>query len=151
MSKELLIAKLNEILRYEWTGVAQYNQYSFLVRGVWREVYADKFKDDADESLGHARRIADKIAAMGGVPTLERGEVKQTLDLDEMLANSLAFEQGAVDIYTAVLAVADEAKNRPLVILLEDILLAEQDGVDEYTKLLAGDSAASSKSRAKVG
>jgi bacterioferritin len=151
MTKDNVIAKLNEILRWEWTGVAQYNQYSFLVRGVWREVYSDKFKDDADESLGHARRIADKVTALGGVPTLERSEVKQTIDLDEMLHNSLAFEQGAVDLYTDAITVAEGWGNRALVILLEDILLEEQDGVDEYTKLLATDAGTASKTRSKVG
>lgn len=152
MSKEAVIEKMNEIQRWEWTGVAQYMQYSFLVRGTWREVFADKFRESAEESLGHAKRIGEKIVALGGVPTLERAKVKQTVELDEMLRNSLEFEQGAVDLYTECLKLADAAKNRALVVLLEDILLEEQDGVDDLTKLLASVTATpKSKSSSKAG
>ena len=152
MDKQAVIAKLNEIQRWEWTGVAQYMQYSFLVRGTWREVYSDKFKGSAEESLGHAKRIGDKIVAMGGVPTLERAEVRQTIELDEMLRNSLEFEQSAVNLYTEALKLADQWGNRALVILLEDILLEEQDGVDDIAKLLGSvEGTTASKSSTKAG
>lgn len=152
MDKPTVIAKLNEIQRWEWTGVAQYMQYSFLVRGQWREVFSDKFKDSAEESLGHAKKIGDKIVALGGVPSLERAEVKQTIDLEEMIRNSLDFEQGAVNLYTEALKTAEGWGNRALVILLEDILLEEQEGVDDLSKLLGGfESSAGGKSATKAG
>jgi bacterioferritin len=152
MDKSKLIAKLNEIQRWEWTGVAQYMQYSFLVRGAWREVYADMFESSAKEALGHAKRIGDKIVAMGGVPTLERAEVKQSVDLESMLQHSLEFEQTAVELYSQALQMADEAGDRALVVLLEDLLLEEQDGADEIGKLLGGAEApAASRKGAKAG
>ena len=40
MDKEAVIAHLNEILKHEWTGVAQYSQGSFIIQGPWREVNA---------------------------------------------------------------------------------------------------------------
>ena len=45
MDKTKIIEKLNECLRHEWTGVAQYAQAGFVVAGLWREVYADMFFD----------------------------------------------------------------------------------------------------------
>lgn len=131
-----LIDHLNEILKHEWTGVAQYSQAGFIVEGVWREVFADKFFDDAKESFGHAKEVGNKIVALGGVPTATRNEVKQSRDLEEVLKFSLAFESKAVEMYTAAIKLAEEAGDRPLVIFLEDILKEEQEGVDEYTKLL---------------
>lgn len=151
MDKQTIINHLNEIQRWEWTGVAQYMQYSFLVRGHWREVFADKFKDDAEESLGHAKKIGDKIVALGGVPTLERAEVKQTMNLEEMLKNSMDFEQGAVDLYIEAIKLAEEWNNRPLVVLLEDILLDEQEGTEEYMKLIGDVAGSKSKSSTKAG
>lgn len=130
-----LIDKLNAILRWEWTGVSQYAQYSFVVSGTWREVFAEKFMESAKESFQHAETIGEKISAAGGVPDVERDPVKQTADFQEMLENSLAFEQTAVDLYTATLALADE-EDRALAILLEDILLEEQEGVDDLSKIL---------------
>jgi len=135
MDMAKVIDKLNDILRWEWTGVAQYAQHSFIVKGLLREVYAKLFEEGAEESFGHAKRIGSKITALGGVPTLERGQVKQSDDLVELLQFGLEFERGAVKLYCEALEVA--ADDRPLVVLLEDILLEEQDGVDHLEKLLS--------------
>ena len=129
-----LIDKLNDILRHEWTGVAQYSQAGFVIQGLWRPTYSSIFFESAEESFGHAKRIGEKIVAMGGVPSVERNPVKQSHDLTEMLEHALAFEQGAVDLYKEALELAES--DRALVVLLEDILLQEQDGVDEMTQLL---------------
>ncbi|EMI43210.1 MULTISPECIES: bacterioferritin [Pirellulaceae] len=140
MANEALIDCLNEILKHEWTGVAQYSQASFIIEGLWREVYASKFEGDAKESFRHAKLIGDKIAALGGVPVATRNEIKQSKDLREVLEFSLAFEAKAVEMYTKALELAEP--HRSLVVFLEDILLEEQEGVDEYTKLLRDTPAA---------
>jgi bacterioferritin len=87
--------------------------------------------------------------ALGGVPSVERNPVKQSHDIVEMLQHGLEFEKKAVNLYTETLKVAEG--DRALVVLLEDILLEEQDGVDHLTQVLrehksasaAGGSAAS--------
>jgi len=140
MDTAKVIDKLNEIMRWEWTGVVQYTQHSFLVQDLWREVYSGMFKEGAEESLGHARKIGDKIVALGGVPTVERSEVRQTTDLGEMLRYDLEFEREAVRLYTQALVLADD--NAPLRVLLEDILLEEQEGVEHIEKLLRSGAAA---------
>ena len=134
MADQTLIDHLNEILKHEWTGVAQYSQASFILEGVWREVYVEKFEGDAKESFGHACLIADKIVALGGVPAATRNEIQQSRDLQEIFAFSLAFEVKAVEMYSKAIELAGD--NKPLVVFLEDILNEEQEGVDEYTKLL---------------
>jgi bacterioferritin len=134
MENQAIIDQLNEILKHEWTGVAQYSQAGFIIEGIWREVYAAKFLDDAEESFGHAKLVGDKIVALGGVPVVVRNEVKQSRDLHEVLEFSLAFESKAVEMYGQAIDLAEG--NKALVIFLEDILKDEQDGVDEYTKLL---------------
>ncbi len=149
MNYEPVIEQLNEILKHEWTGVAQYSQASFIIEGVWREVYAEKFEDDAKESFGHAKLIGDKIVALGGVPVAQRNEIKQSRDLTEVLQNALAFESKAVEMYTKALELAEG--DRALVVFLEDILVAEQEGVDEYTKLLRRSEAAGEAGARKSG
>ncbi|MEC8558130.1 MAG: ferritin-like domain-containing protein [Planctomycetota bacterium] len=149
MNYEPVIEQLNEILKHEWTGVAQYSQASFIIEGVWREVYAEKFEDDAKESFGHAKLIGDKIVALGGVPVAQRNEIKQSRGLTEVLQNALAFESKAVEMYTKALELAEG--DRALVVFLEDILVAEQEGVDEYTKLLRQSEAAGKAGARKSG
>lgn len=133
---QALIDHLNEILKHEWTGVAQYSQAAFIVEGVWREVFVDKFFDDAKESFGHAKLVGNKIVSLGGVPSVMRNEVKQSRDLQEVLQFSLEFESKAVDMYNTAIKLAEETGDRSLVIFLENILEDEQEGVEEYTKLL---------------
>ncbi len=144
MDKSAVINQLNEILKHEWTGVAQYSQASFILEGVWREVYAEKFEDDAKESFKHAKLVGNKIVALGGVPVATRNEIKQSRDLTEVLKFSLEFESKAVEMYNKALELAEG--DRALVIFLEDILIEEQEGVDEYTKLLRSTAAASAAS-----
>jgi bacterioferritin len=129
-----IIDKLNEIIRWEWTGVAQYAQHSFIVKGPWRQVYAEFFRDGAEESFEHARKIGDKIVALGGVPSVERVPIRQSESLIELLQFGLDFERGAVKLYNEALALSVD--DRPLTVLLEDIILEEQEGVDELEKLL---------------
>lgn len=150
MSNPAIIDLLNEILKHEWTGVAQYTQASFICEGIWREVYAEKFLGDATESFGHAQKVGDKIVSLGGVPVATRNEIKQSRNLEEVLQFSLEFEAKAVEMYSKALELAEG--DRPLTIFLEDILIEEQEGVEEYTKLLSSSegAAAGAKSSHKT-
>ena len=147
MDKEAVIAHLNEILKHEWTGVAQYSQASFIIEGPWREVYAEQFEDDAKESFNHAKLVGNKISALGGIPVAQRNEIKQSRDLIEILNYSLAFEAKAVEMYNKALELAEG--DRALCVFLEDILLEEQEGVDEYTRLLRDSEAADAQMAAR--
>lgn len=151
MDKNQVIDKLNDCLRHEWTGVAQYAQAGFVVSGLWRDVYSDMFYDSAKESFGHAKKVGEKIVALGGVPTVERNNIKQSDDLMELLNFALEFESKAVKMYNEALLVAEG--DRALVVFLEDILKEEQDGVDELTRILRNPQAvaASTGSKTKAG
>jgi bacterioferritin len=150
MEKNKIIDKLNDCLRHEWTGVAQYAQAGFVVAGLWREVYSGMFFDSAKESFGHAKQVGEKIVAMGGVPTVERNPVKQTDDLQELLNHAMEFESKAVKLYSEALTMAEG--DRPLVLFLEGILEEEQDGVDKLTRILRDPRAvAASSAASKVG
>ncbi len=150
MDYSKVIDKLQDCLRHEWTGVAQYAQAGFLVSGLWREVYSKMFFDNAEESFGHAKLVGEKITALGGVPTIERKPVKQSNDITEMLNNGLEFESAAVKLYNEALLLAEG--DRALVVFLEDILKEEQEGVDEFTMILRGHTAAAGNtSVSKVG
>jgi bacterioferritin len=150
MDKNKILEKLNDCLRHEWTGVAQYAQAGFVVAGLWREVYSAMFFDSAKESFGHAKLVGEKIVALGGIPVVDRNPVKQTQDLLELLNFALEFESKAVKLYTEALALAEG--DRALEVFLENILEEEQDGVDELTRILRDPKAVSaSLGASKVG
>src|SRR6516164_4185706 len=149
-----MIDKLNEILKWEYAGLVQYTQFSFLVQDIWREVFSKFFRANGEEALKHAHLVGDKIAALGGVPTVERGAVKQSSDLTEMLEFSLEVESLQVKLYTEALDLCGE-KEVGLRVVLEDICTEEQEGVDHLEKLLKKRELAiagkSTTSRQKVG
>lgn len=149
MSNSQVIDKLNEILRWEYAGLVQYLQHSFIVQDIWRDVYSDRFRSSAKEALSHAEQIGDKIVALGGVPTLERAEVKQSADLREMLQYDLELERMQVRLYDEALQVVGD-DDTALRVLLEDILLEEQQGVDELEKILGQKDLAIGKSTRKA-
>jgi bacterioferritin len=130
-----MIEKLNEILKWEYAGLVQYTQFSFLVQDAWREVYYKFFRENGEEALKHAHLIGDKIVALGGVPTVERGAVKQSSVLNEMLEYSLEVESLQVRLYTEAVALCGE-HDVGLRVLLEDVCTEEQEGVDHLEKLL---------------
>jgi bacterioferritin len=149
MASDKLIEKLNECLRHEWTGVAQYSQAGFLVSGLWREVYSEMFFDSAKESFGHAKQVGDKISALGGLPTIERNAVKQSHDVNEMLQHALEFETTAVKHYNEAIKAA--AGDRALEVFLENILEEEQSGVDHLTQILRQHKSAAGTGATKAG
>ena len=154
MDKTRLIEKLNEILKWEYAGLVQYTQFSFLVQDAWREVYYKFFRENGEEALKHAHLVGDKITSLGGVPSVERGAVKQSTDLKEMLEYSLEVESLQAKLYTEALELCGD-KDVGLRVVLENICAEEQEGVDHLEKLLKKRELAvtghSKTSRQKVG
>jgi len=135
MDRASMIQKLNEILKWEYAGLVQYTQFSFVVQDTWREVFSKFFRENGEEALEHAHVVGDKIVALGGVPTVERGEVKQSTDLADMLEFSLEVETKQVQLYTEALELCGE-RDVALRVMLEDICRQEQEGVDHLEKVL---------------
>ncbi|MGH7214215.1 MAG: ferritin-like domain-containing protein [Tepidisphaeraceae bacterium] len=134
MDKPKLIAKLNQAISLELGALLQYNQYSKVLLGHERRVWKDFFEDSSDESLKHARKFAERVVALSGVPSVEPEAVKQTGDLAEMLANSLELERRAVEVYTEALQYVGESvayRN-----LLEEQVETETEDVEELEKYL---------------
>ena len=134
MDTPKLIDKLNEAIALELGALLQYNQYSHVITGRERLVWSNWFHEQSEEALGHARKFASRVVALGGTPSVEPEPVKQTTDLQEMLENSLAVEQRAVEVYTEALAFAED--NPGYRNTLEDQIDEETQDVEELQKYL---------------
>ncbi len=129
-----LIEILNQAVSLEYTAVVQYNQHSMLLTGLDREVFEELFTKQAEEALTHAKTWGEKIVYLGGVPTVEVGEVRQSTNLSEMLEMDLELETQAVETYSLA---RDVCGHQPTAYLLEDQIIAEQDDVERLVKILA--------------
>ena len=72
-----------------------------MVQDIWREVYADYFRDNSQDCLNHAKRLGEKIVALGGGPAIQPTPIKQSTDLNEMLQQNLELERSAFSAYKA--------------------------------------------------
>lgn len=129
-----VIDALNKAVSVERTAIIQYQQHSLLVRGLWRKVFADFFAAQSLEAHSHARTFGHKTVALGGVPTVELGTIRQTLDLEEMLQLDLELERSALQAYLNAHAVAEE--DVALRNMLEEQIDLEQRDVEELELLL---------------
>jgi len=134
MANTELIDGLNRALSLELAGVIQYMQHSFLVTGQEREVFRKFFRDLSEESQDHATVLGDKIVALGGVPTVEPGEIRQSTDLTEMLRQDLELERTAMEAYVAAWKACTD-KELGTRFLLEERISEEQRHIDEFEKL----------------
>ena len=134
MANGELVDGLNQALGLELAGVIQYMQGSFLVTGVEREVYRSFFRDMSEEAHDHAKMLGDKIVALGGVPTVEPGEIRQSTDLAEMLRQALELERAAMEAYMAAWRACSDAE-LPTRFLLEERIASEQKHIEELEKL----------------
>jgi bacterioferritin len=128
-----LIELLNKALSLEYSAVIQYNQHRFLLTGKDRIVYADFFSDSSKEANTHVTNLGDKIVALGGVPTVEPGVIRQATSLADMLQQDLELEREALAAYLSAWEASES--NRPLRFWLEDIIRGEQLHIDELEKL----------------
>jgi bacterioferritin len=134
MANTELVDNLNRALGLELSGVIQYLQHSFLVTGPEREVFCKFFRDLSEESQNHAAMLGDKIVALGGVPTVEPGEIRQSTDLKEMLRQDLDLERVAMDAYVAAWKSCTDAELATR-FLLEERIAQEQRHIEEFEKL----------------
>lgn len=134
MARAELIENLNRALSLELAGVIQYSQHSYLVTGTDREVFKDWFRDQAEEAQDHADALGDKVVALGGVPAVEPAMIRQSINLKEMLKQSLELEREAMTVYMAAWASCDDS-DLPQKFWLEGQISDEQMHIEELEKL----------------
>ncbi len=134
MSDMQLVDNLNRALSCELAAVIQYTQHSFLVNGPEREVFRSYFRKQGEESYQHAITLGDKIVALGGVPTVEPGLIRQSISLTEMLHQDLELEREAIQAYMEAWKSCDD-QEMPTRFQLEERIYNEQIHIDELEKL----------------
>ena len=137
MTNQKLLDALNKLVANEYAAFLQYLQQSFLVHGTEREVYRKFFLETSEEAVRHAKLWAEKIVALGGLPTVEPGPVRQSRELTEMLEHDLVLERANLEDCVAALGLAEEADDVALRVMLEDHIVEETGDVEELEKLLS--------------
>jgi bacterioferritin (cytochrome b1) len=136
-----MVEALNKSLALEHAGVIQYYQHSFLIQGTEREYLGDFFRSKGKSSLEHVERLGKKIVALGGLPTVEPGTIRQSSEVQEMLRQALELEQEAQAAHHAALkqltGTSETAEEAALRLMLEEMVEAEQQDIDNLRMILS--------------
>jgi bacterioferritin len=141
---------LSRIVAFELAGVVRFTHYSLMVNGPSRIPIVTFLQQQASESLLHARSAGEILTGLGGHPEMAIAPLEETgrHRLTDLLAEGLAHELRAVDLYRALL---EEVEGRS--VYLEEFargqLAAEERGAMEFGKMLRdhGDASVVSSDR----
>jgi len=124
---EQIVELLNVDLTLEYSAGIQYIQHAAVMTGAMYGDIIKELKVHATEEFGHAVVLADQISFLGGVPTVEVGQVKTSCDNVEMLEQDLAGEIDAIRRYKLRIDQAESLKEYALAGQLRTILAMEQE------------------------
>ena len=138
VTREELIELLNGDLSREYQAIITYIQYAASVTGPYRTELKKFFAAEVPDETMHAQYLADKISAMGAVPTVTPEAVPQETNVKKMLENIVEAERTARDNYSTRATQADELGEVGLANHLEDMADDESGHLDETEKILRG-------------
>jgi len=138
VTREELIELLNGDLSREYQAIITYIQYAASVTGPYRTELKNFFAAEVPDETMHAQYLADKISAMGGIPTVTPEAVPQETDVKKMLENIVEAETTARNNYSTRSKQADELGEVGLANHLEDMADDESGHLDETEKILRG-------------
>ena len=134
--KEALIRNLNEDLANELAAIIQYITFAAQVTGPHRPQLVDFFLKEVPDEQGHAQFLANKVVALGGVPTTEAAAVEMPHDNRSLLEAALEAERRAVQGYKERAAQAKEFGDVGLAVQLEDMVRDETGHAEELERIL---------------
>ena len=127
LTREKLIAALNEDLSREYQAIIAYVNYSQVLKGAAFMKIAEELEIHAKEELDHALQIANHVDYLGGMPSVTPKPVKTSEKAEEMLQLDLENEKDTIRNYRRRVKQADALNEFAIAESLREILVQEQD------------------------
>ena len=127
ITRQKLIALLNEDLSREYQAIIAYINYSQVLKGAAYMNIAAELEKHAGEELAHALIIADQIDYMNGMPTVVPKPVKTSEKAEDMLRFDLDNENETIRQYRRRVKQCEELGEYSTAEHIREILLDEQD------------------------
>lgn len=143
LNPEEAISILNEALATEIVCVLRYRFHYFMASGIHSAAVKEEFLQHANEELGHADQIAERIKQLGGKPEMNpaivaeksHSDYAEGATLSEMLKEDLIAERIAIETYREIIHYFGE-KDPTSRRMMENILAVEEEHADELADLL---------------
>jgi bacterioferritin len=127
LTREQLIALLNEDLEREYQAIIAYVVYSQVLKGAEYMSIADELAVHAGEELQHALTLSNQIDYLGGMPSVKPKPVKTSEKPKEMLQFDLDNENETIRNYRVRVRQCEELGEFAIAEHIRQILVQEQD------------------------
>jgi bacterioferritin len=140
ITKQKLIALLNEDLEREFQAVISYVNYSQVLKGAQYMNIAGELEVHSKEELAHALKLSYWIDFLGGMPAVTAKKVKTSEKATDMLRFDLENEKETIRNYRRRVKQADELDQFALSEDLREILRDESDHLNALATALGEDT-----------
>jgi bacterioferritin len=139
VTREQLIALLNEDLAREYQAIIAYITYSQVIKGAEYMSIAGELEKHAGEELSHAIIIAKQIDYLGGTPTVTPKPVKSSDVARDMLKFDLQNETDTILQYRARVKHCEALGEYAMAEHIREILKQEQEHLTDLASALGED------------
>ena len=140
ITKEKLVALLNEDLEREFQAVIGYVNYSQVIKGAAYMNIAGELEVHAGQELAHALKLSYWIDVLGGNPAVTAKPVKTSEKAEDMLRFDLENEKETIRNYRRRVRQVDTLNEFALGEDLREILRDEQDHLNALATALGEDT-----------
>ncbi len=127
ITREALIAHLNDDLSREYQAIIAYVVYSQVLKGAQYMNIADQLQLHAQQELAHALIIAKQIDYLGGMPTVTPKPVRTSEKAEDMLRFDLENENETIRQYRERVRQCEALGEFAMAEQIRGILVNEQD------------------------
>jgi bacterioferritin len=99
MDQSAFVDLLNADLRTEYQSIVQYIQHVAVIKGAEYLSTVDELRTHITQEIKHASVLAEQIAFLGGIPTVEVAAVTPATEAREALTADLELESRQLDRY----------------------------------------------------
>ncbi len=139
LTREQLIANLNEDLAREYQAIIAYVVYSQVLKGAQYMNIAAELEKHAGEELQHALTISKQIDYLGGQPTVVAKPVKTSDKPDDMLRFDLDNENETIRNYRERVRQCEALGEYAIGEHIRQILMQEQEHQSDLATALGVD------------
>ena len=127
---------LNQAIAREIQVSVQYMWQHVQIRGALGMAVRDKFKETAIVEMKHAEMIAERLWYLGATPTTKPAPIEVGLSLRDFLELDTKAEVEAIEMYKAIVELAQKEGDLTTAHIFREILKEEEDHHDLFTTML---------------
>jgi bacterioferritin (cytochrome b1) len=128
---EAAVARLNDALKLQYRSAHQYMLSSGSLFGFEFQALGDRLWEFSRAEIEDARRLVEKIVALGGEPTTDAAPLRWTGNPAEAVEWLIESEGEAVEtLQAAIEPTGREGRSEALEHMLEHLIMRKQDQID---------------------